>query len=93
MGNKNHLKNINDQNFTHFMRGYDKGFYGIIIISLKWNQFTILIYSWIVTNSINILNLRYIYFNSNYVLYSISKSLNIKFFISIFAFHHFEWLF
>ena len=28
MGNKNHLKNINDQNFEHFMRGYDKGFYG-----------------------------------------------------------------
>ena len=34
MGNKNHLKNINDQNFAHFMRGYnkggyDKGFYGM----------------------------------------------------------------
>ena len=29
MGNKNHLKNINYQNFVHFMRGYDKGFYGI----------------------------------------------------------------
>ena len=34
LGNKNHLKNINDQNFVHFMRGlrqrggYDKGFYG-----------------------------------------------------------------
>ena len=29
-GNKNHLKNINDQNFAHFKReGYDKGFYGI----------------------------------------------------------------
>ena len=26
-GSKNHLKNINDQNFVHFMRGYDKGFY------------------------------------------------------------------
>ena len=26
LGNKNHLKNINDQNFAHFMRGYDKGF-------------------------------------------------------------------
>ena len=25
--NKNHLKNINDQNYAHFMRGYDKGFY------------------------------------------------------------------
>ena len=25
LGNKNHLKNINDQNFEHFMRGYDKG--------------------------------------------------------------------
>ena len=25
--NKNHLKNINDQNFSHFMRGYDKGGY------------------------------------------------------------------
>ena len=31
LGNKNHLKNINDQNFSHFMRGYDKGFYGILI--------------------------------------------------------------
>ena len=35
--NKNNLKNINDQNFSHFMRGlrqrggYDKGFYGITI--------------------------------------------------------------
>ena len=30
MGNKNHLKNINDQNFSHFIRrGYDKGVYGI----------------------------------------------------------------
>ena len=29
MVNKNHLKNINYQNFSHFMRGYDKGFYGI----------------------------------------------------------------
>ena len=34
MGNKKHLKNINDQNFVHFMRGlrqrggYDKDFYG-----------------------------------------------------------------
>ena len=27
--NKNHLKNINYQNFAHFMRGYNKGFYGI----------------------------------------------------------------
>ena len=26
--NKNHLKSINDQNFAHFMRGYDKDFYG-----------------------------------------------------------------
>ena len=25
MGSKIHLKNINDQNFVHFMRGYDKG--------------------------------------------------------------------
>ena len=26
LGNKNNLKNINDQNFTHFMRGgYDEG--------------------------------------------------------------------
>ena len=32
MGNKNHLKNINDQNFSHFMRGYDKGFYGSRLI-------------------------------------------------------------
>ena len=30
LDNKNHLKNINDQNFSHFMRrSYDKGFYGI----------------------------------------------------------------
>ena len=29
LGNRNHLKNINYQNFAHFMRGYDKGFYGI----------------------------------------------------------------
>ena len=35
LGNKNHIKNINDQNFAHFMKGvktkggYDKGFYGI----------------------------------------------------------------
>ena len=34
LDNKNHLKSINDQNFSHFMRGYDKGgydkgFYGI----------------------------------------------------------------
>ena len=35
LSNKNHLKNINDQNFSHFMMGvttkggYDKGFYGI----------------------------------------------------------------
>ena len=28
LGNKNNLKNINDQNFAHFMGGYDKGFYG-----------------------------------------------------------------
>ena len=26
MDNKNNLKNINDQNFALFMRGYDKGF-------------------------------------------------------------------
>ena len=32
LGNKNHLKNINDQNFAYFMRGYDKGFYGILPI-------------------------------------------------------------
>ena len=25
LGNKNHPKNINDQNFSYFMRGYDKG--------------------------------------------------------------------
>ena len=31
MDNKNHLKNINEQNFEHFMRGYDKGFYGNMI--------------------------------------------------------------
>ena len=37
LGNKNHFKNINDQNFSRFMRGvttkgsYDKGFYGIPI--------------------------------------------------------------
>ena len=35
--NKNHLKNINDQNFSHFMRGYDKGFYGITPIFAKEN--------------------------------------------------------
>ena len=29
MGNKNKLKNINEQNFAHFIRGYDKGFYGM----------------------------------------------------------------
>ena len=27
LGNKNHLKSINDQNFSYFMRGYDKGGY------------------------------------------------------------------
>ena len=37
LSNKNHLKNINDQNFGYFMRevttkgGYDKGFYGTLI--------------------------------------------------------------
>ena len=35
LGNKNYLKNINDQNFAHFMRGYDKGFYGILFINDK----------------------------------------------------------
>ena len=34
--NNNHLKNINDQNIAHFMRGYDNGFYGM---------FTTLVYS------------------------------------------------
>ena len=30
LSNKNHLKSINDQNFSHFMRGgYEKGFYSI----------------------------------------------------------------
>ena len=40
MDNKNHLKNINDQNFAHFMRGYDKGgydkgFYGSNILKIQ----------------------------------------------------------
>ena len=35
LGNKNHLKNINDQNFAHFMRGYDKGFYDILLTTVS----------------------------------------------------------
>ena len=41
MENKNHLKNINNQNFAHFMRGgydkggFDKGFYGNFYTILK----------------------------------------------------------
>ena len=31
LGNKNHLKKFNDQNFEHLMRGYNKGFYGTFI--------------------------------------------------------------
>ena len=48
--NKNHLKNINDQNFSHFMRGYekggyDKGFYGnTSIICLKVASIVIIRY-------------------------------------------------
>ena len=39
LNNKNRHKNINDQNFAHFMRGYDKGgydkgFYCIYVFSL-----------------------------------------------------------
>ena len=37
LGNKNRLKNINDQNFAHFMRGYDKGFYGNQLFSYIFN--------------------------------------------------------
>ena len=35
--NKNHLKNINDQNFAYFMRGYDKGFYDILL-NILWSK-------------------------------------------------------
>ena len=35
MGNKNHIKNINNQNFAHFIRGYDKGLYGNGIQSIS----------------------------------------------------------
>ena len=38
MCNKNHLKNINDQNFAHFMRGYDKVFCGIDISFTRWSD-------------------------------------------------------
>ena len=35
MSNKNLLKNINDQNFEHLMRGYDKGFFDMNLSQLK----------------------------------------------------------
>ena len=39
LDNNNNLKNINYQNFAHFMRGFDKGFYGIndlIVFTKNW---------------------------------------------------------
>ena len=57
LANKNHLKNINDQNFAHFMRGYDKGFYGNKH-SLQFN-----IYSQIILR--NFYKLLYFYYAGN----------------------------
>ena len=56
LANKNNLKNINDQNFEHFVRGYDKGFYGsriifnshlIIILFCVSTQNTSLSWTWL----------------------------------------------
>ena len=38
MDNNNKHKNINDQNFAHFMRGYDKGFYGSTLQKLSFKN-------------------------------------------------------